>query len=186
MIGSGIFSQCNIIGKSHIGFNETAEYTIDVDAQCPDCYQWKNPNNNAIIMDNGIQKTIGLKGTGNGQTILHATVLTPQGVSTCSKVIEITGGNNASSTFNCDIGITDIKEAKFSDDTIALFPNNSDGTTYNYLWTANYSNGESKTSNEKVPQLPYPFKSIKLKVTSKKCLKEYSKTYDDNFWQYFK
>lgn len=185
MVGTGIFAQCNIIGKSHIGFNETAEYTVDVDAQCTDCYQWKAPSNNAVIMGNGMQKTIGLKGAGNGQTILSTTVLTPQGVSICSKVIEIVGGNNSVATSNCDVEITDFKEAKISNRVLALFPNNPSNSSYSYQWTANYSNGDIKTSNEKVPQLPYPFQSIKVKVTSKKCYKEYTKTYNDSFWKFF-
>lgn len=189
MVGSSVFAQCNIIGKANVGINETAEYSVDMEGQCADCYQWKTINNQSVIMGSGTQKKVGVKGTGNGQTLLSVTVLTPQGVSMCSKTIGVGDVNNAPNNNretepNCDVDVREFKETKISEGLMAFFPS-ATNNVYNYQWTATYANGETKTSNEKVPQLQYPMQTIKLRVTSKKCYKEYTKTYTDSFWRFF-
>ena len=92
-----------------------------------------------------------------------------------------TASNINQEEIDCDISIKDFKEVRVSDDILAFFPS-STMNNYAYTWEVSYYNGETRTSKEKVPQFPankttMRVKTVKLKVQSKKCLKEYTKEY---------
>ena len=192
-LGTMAFAQCNIIGKTNIHINELVEFTTDSEAQCENCYQWKTTGNNIVMMGEGKQKKLQVKGSGQGQATLSLTVLTSNGTTLCNKTIEVNSPENVApidnSTSNCDIDIKDFKEAKVSDSIIGFFPNITENS-YNYSWSIEYFNGNSQTSEEKVPQFQYNkdnmrFKTVKVKVISKKCLRELTKNYDESFWNFF-
>lgn len=90
MVGSFISAQCNIIGKPILSMNETAQYSVDVEGQCADCYQWKSTGNNIVLMEEGKKKSINIKGSGNGNATLSVAVLTPNGMVECTKNLQIT------------------------------------------------------------------------------------------------
>lgn len=112
----------------------------------------------------------------------------------CSKNIDIMDGNVAApftqepTKSKCDIEVSNYKEVKVSERIVSFFPNVTNDA-YKYSWTATYSNGETMSSTEKVPQFPYSKENgltrVNVKVTSSKCMRDFSKTYDANFWKFF-
>lgn len=188
-----IFSQCNISGDASINVLDTATYTIENDnAQCLDCHLWATIGGNSKIEGEYRKNTVKIKPIYGGRTVLSLTMLTPQGVSQCSKNIDIIDGNGVAApqqtSSNCDIVVNAFKEVKYSEGVISLFPNETQNE-YKYSWTAVYMNGEQRMSNEKVPQFNYTkdnsISTIKVKITSNKCIKDLSKTYNPSFWKMF-
>ncbi len=179
------FAQCKIIGKPNITINEVAQYTVDVDSRCSNCYEWRNLDNNLVIMNNENQKTVTVKGTGVGSGVLSVDVPTIEGSVRCTFPVNISySGGSApvmSNSSDCDINIREVRDVIMSDDAIAFFPDLNDDN-YRYYWMIEYLSGETMTSVEKVPQFPFNktsmrLKTVKLRVTSRTCLKEYTKTY---------
>lgn len=98
MVGNFISAQCNIIGKPILSMNETSQYSVDVEAQCTECYQWKSTGNNIVLMEEGKKKIINIKGSGNGEAILSVAVLTPNGVVECTKKLQVNDKNTLATT----------------------------------------------------------------------------------------
>ncbi len=193
------YAQCSINGKSTINIKDTETYSIETNiAQCRECHLWVTVGGNAKIEGDNRLHTVKLKANSGGRTVLSLAYLSPVGLVQCSKNIDIldTSGNssytpapNTSNNSNCDIDFKNYKEVKVSPNIVSFFPNVGADTDFSYTWTANYRNGDWKTSNEKVPQFPFseenPILNVKIKVISKTCYKEFSKTYEGNFWKFF-
>lgn len=192
------YAQCTIEGPNQLKVGEESVYHVPTEyAQCEDCHQWKAIGALGIQRDNRKHKvTVYPKGA--GKVALGVMLLTPNGIEQCSKNITIVRDNMASQgsyavdtpkKVDCDITISDFKEVKYQDNTVAFFPNSKDDS-YMYTWEANYTQGgEPKVSNEKVPVFDNNtnnmIEKVTLNITSKKCLKKYSKKYTPSFWQYF-
>lgn len=194
------FSQCTITGKSAIKVLEEETYSVDKEmAQCKDCHLWVSVGGNATISGDNRQNAVKIKANSGGRQVLSASILTPQGLLQCSKNIDILdtsevgiAKNNVSTNDipklpNCDVQVNNFKEVKYAENIVSFFPNVTDGD-YKYQWTVNYANGDQMISTEKVPQFPYTkengISTVKVKVTSTKCIKEFTKTYELSFWKF--
>lgn len=199
-------AQCNIAGPSSINVSEETAYIIPNEiAQCKDCHLWVALGSDFLISGDNRQNSVKVKATNGGRKILSATVLTSKGILQCCKNIDVliatsgTPSSNSSITTSstasqnsqpaCDVKVDNFKEVKYDEGIVTFFPNSNDAS-YIYNWTISYDNGETKTSNEKIPQFSYSaengIKTVRVKIISAKCYKDYSKTYDSNFWKYFK
>ncbi len=189
-----VFSQCIITGNSTIKANDTETYTVENGtAQCTDCHLWTNIGGNTSIESDVKQKTIKLKANAGGSTILSVMMLSPKGVVQCSKNIDVSEYSipatipKVVSNPNCDIEFNDYKEVKISEGIVTFVSNTNNN--FKYEWAAIYMNGEQKTSHEKVPQFNYTkengIATLKVKITSSKCMKNFSKAYEEAFWKIF-
>lgn len=192
------FSQCNISGKSSIKISEEETYSVPNEiAQCKECHLWISVGSNTAISTDNKLNFIKLKPNSAGRLILSATVLTSQGILQCSKNIDVLDNTKQSDNLdkatlttinNCDIQINNYKEVKYAENIVSFFPNETNND-FRYEWIVNYANGESMKSNEKIPQFPFTkengIATVKLKISSKVCLREFSKTYDANYWKFF-
>ena len=201
-----ISAQCNISGKSSINVLAEETYTIATEtAQCKDCHQWVNIGGNTTIIGDKKQNSFKVKANTAGREVISLSVLTPTGILQCSKSIDIvdtnsskplaTNGTTATAEIaevekpkNCDIEVTNYKEVKYNEQTVSFFPDVMNDAQ-KYSWVANYENGDTKKSTDKVALFPYSKENgitkLVLKVNSSKCLKEYSKNYDANYWRLF-
>lgn len=191
-----VSAQCNISGKSSISVLSEETYTVANElAQCKDCHLWVTVGGNTTIASDNRQNSVKIKANSGGREVLSLSVLTPQGLMQCSKNIDIVDGNGAlpvvsetAKSKNCDIQANNYKEVKYAEGIVSFFPNVTNDT-FRYHWTANYFNGDTMSSTEKVPQFPYTKENgitkVVVKINSSKCLKEFSKTYDGNFWKFF-
>ncbi|MDO5616192.1 MAG: hypothetical protein Q4G16_08380 [Cruoricaptor ignavus] len=201
ILGFGIFAsfllsaQCNITGKSTIGINDVETYTLQNDnAQCTDCHLWVTIGGNSQLEGDFRKSSVKLKPTSAGRTVLSLSVLTGQGLAQCSKNIDIVDSNSAvgnvqqKTNDDCDINVNNFKEVKYSDGIVAFIPS-STNNNFRYTWTVTFANGEQKESEEKVPQFPYNqgngIVSVKMKIVSGVCLKNFSKTYEASYWKFF-
>lgn len=118
-------------------------------------------------------------------------MLTKNGVENCYQEVRVMDDNEHSNSPNttCDININNYKEVHYDKNIVAFFPLHQN-STYNYHWTVRYENNSSKESLEKIPLFEYSTQhkitSVTLKILSKQCLKEFTKTYEENFWKVFK
>lgn len=196
LISVGMYSQCDINGKSSINIIETETYTLNNDnAQCTDCHLWVTIGGNSQLEGDTRKNSVKLKPVSGGRTVLSLSVLTAQGISQCSKNIDVVNNVGKSLSDNaeqkptdCDINFSGFQEIKYSQAVVSFFPANIQND-YKYTWVVNYANGDQKTSTEKVSQFPLVkeniITSVKLKIISQKCMKDLSKTYDNNFWKFF-
>ncbi len=195
LIAAFSMAQCIIIGKTSISIEENPMYSIENDnAQCTDCHLWVTVGGNSQLDGDFRKNTIKLKPTAGGRTVLSLSILTPQGLSQCSKNIDITDKTSNISTssnqqkVDCDISVNSFREVKYAEGIVSFFPSNTQNN-YGYTWTVIYANGEQKTSTEKIPQFPYTkegsITTVKLKVLSTQCMKDLAKTYDNTYWKFF-
>lgn len=183
------YAQCNITGSKTIAPNETTTFTVDVKAQCEECYFWKSSNEQSFKIDgNNKLSKVSLTGKGFGKTNISVSILTDQGPVQCEKSIELTDLKQSLAENNCGIKVDDFKEVKVNETTISFFPNSNSGD-YLYKWNVTYANGENQESDEKIPQFFYSdinyITLVKLKVSSKSpiCSMTLSKKYEQNFWK---
>lgn len=194
-----ISAQCNISGKSSINVLAEETYTIATEtAQCKDCHQWVNIGGNTTIIGDKKQNSFKVKANTAGREVISLSVLTPSGLLQCSKTIDIVDTNSTKPLVAeatevgkpkiCDIEVTNYKEVKYNEQTVSFFPDVMNDAQ-KYSWVANYENGDTKKSTDKVALFPYSKENgitkLVLKVNSSKCLKEYSKNYDANYWRLF-
>lgn len=190
-----VFAQCNILGKSTINIADTETYTVENDnAQCPDCHLWVTIGGNTKIEGDFRKNKVTIQPIAGGRTVLSLSMLTSQGISQCSKNIDVIDRNitesraNVQNQTDCDITISGFKEVKYADGVVSFFPNEMQNN-YKYTWTVVYGDGTQKTSNEKVPQFEYNreigISTVRVKMMSSKCIKDLSKTYDVGFWKFF-
>lgn len=189
------FSQCVIKGNTKMKVSDVETFSIDNDlAQCPDCHLWVNISGNTELQGDVKQNSVKLKANSPGRTVLSLVVLSSQGVSQCSKNIDVVDVTTAkpdnvvsTTSSNCDIDFSDYREAKTSDGIVAFLPNGKNN--YKYEWNATYENGDKKTSTEQIPQFNYSrdngIKTMVLKVTSPRCIRNFTKTYEPNFWKFY-
>lgn len=191
------FAQCNITGNSTINKGTEEFYTVPTElAQCKDCHLWVISGGNAQFTGDHRQNTVKIKGNADGRIVLSLAILTPQGLSQCSKNIDIStsSANTAlvsteeSAKKNCDVETNNLKEVKNGEGIVSFFPN-AVNDSYKYNYTATYHNGETMSSTEKIPQFPFTkdngITKISVKINSSKCIREFSKTYDANYWKFF-
>ena len=193
-------AQCTISGKSSIILNTEESYSVaNETAQCKDCHLWVGVGTNASISGDNRQSIVKVKGNSVGRQVISVAILTQQGLMQCSKNIDIienkiAAENSVTTTLepiqkpDCNIKISDFKEVKYADNIVTFFPIGDDHQ-FRYIWTAIYMDGKEITSKEKVPQFPFTktvgIKTVKLQMISDKCLKSLSKTYDNNYWEFF-
>ncbi len=204
------FAQCTIEGKSSAAVGEEITLTATgAEAQCAECHLWVAVGNAAAVKGDSRLKTVKVASAVPGRQVISLAVLTPQGLAQCSKNIDFTAATSAvpvtapevstvpavagesvppPASPVCDIPATNFKEVKYDAGTVSLFPD-SDGGTFRYNWTATYNDGTTFSSQEKVPRIPFskgkPITVVKLQMVSQKCMKEFTKRYDANFWYYF-
>ncbi|EKB61294.1 hypothetical protein [Bergeyella zoohelcum] len=191
------YSQCTIEGKSSIQPNVEETYTVTkATGQCTDCHLWVTIGGNAAIVSDTKKSAIQLKAGTSGRQIISATVLTSDGIAQCSKSIDIgstasanvTNNNSSSNKENCDITTYNYTEVKTSDTTVNFYPNELN-TNFHFQWKTTYFDGEVKNSTMPTPQFPFSktkgIKSVNVKITSSKCMKEFTKSYEENYWRFF-
>lgn len=186
------FSQCFIEGDSQIKAGESRVYTIKNNtAQCADCHQWSFFGGSVTLEGDVKQNTIKVKGNAAGKTILSLEMLSDKGIVRCSKNIDVIpplSQENGSLISACDIGLDSFKEVKLSDGVVSFVPAKSE-SGLKYEWTAEYENGERKTSAEPTSQFSYSrengIRSLMLRVMSSKCMRNFTKTYDANYWKFY-
>ena len=198
MMATISYAQCTIEGKSFVQPDEEQTYTISgFTAQCTDCHLWTTIGGNANIISDTKKKSIEIKTTSAGRQILSATILTPEGMVQCSKNISIGAASNmdsstahspASNRENCDIATENYTEVKTSETTVNFYPNELN-TNFQYQWKTVYFDGEIKNSTMPTPQFPFSkkkaIKSVQIKIISPKCIKQFTKSYDAQYWEFF-
>lgn len=190
------FAQCKIVGNSQAKTTQPETYTIENDnAQCTDCHLWSVIGSNAAIDGEFRKNSVKIVPNSGGRIILSLTTLTSQGVSQCSKNIDIADNSVAATpspeqNVNCDVEIKNFKEVKFAEGIVSFFPIEQNPKDFKFTWTVSYANGDKKESTEKVPQFPYseanPINDVKVKIFSGTCLKSFTKNYEANYWKIFK
>lgn len=198
-LATGLYAtaQCTISGKSTINVLSEETYSVSAEAaQCKDCHLWVNVGGNTSILGDHKQNSVKLKAKSGGREVISLSVLTPQGFMQCSKNIDIVDANGTlpvqntepAKTSNCDVEANNYKEVKYADQIVSFFPNVM-SDSYRYSWTVLYFNGSTMSSTEKVPQFPFTkdngINKVTVKIHSSKCMKEFSKTYDGNYWKFF-
>lgn len=204
------FGQCTIEGVASTSVGEEVTLTAaGTKAQCSECHLWVAVGNSATIKGDSRLKTVKMVANVPGRQVISLAMLTPQGLSQCSKNIDVAAAKPAASgtvpvavenpvggvevapppaTPVCDIPATNFNEIKYDANTVSLFPE-VEGSAFKYNWTATYNDGTTFTSSEKVPRIPYskgkPITIVRLQMISQKCMKEFTKRYDSNFWYYF-
>ncbi|WKS94906.1 hypothetical protein [Riemerella columbina] len=192
------FAQCQIDGQSEIVLGSSASYSIEKEAaQCKECHLWKSGDANILKL--GSEKrlnTIEVTAQQLGSTVLSISFLSPSGTKECQKEVKVIAQPQKEivaapkpTNDSCDIDISDFKEVKINDGHIMMLPLGQDSNTpYQYLWDITYFNNQAFKFKEKTPNVSYNIndgiKDIKLKITSKKCIKELSKAYQTTFWYY--
>ena len=77
---------------------------------------------------------------------------------------------------------------KVSDGVVSFVPAKTEGSL-KYEWTAVYDNGDEIKSAEHTPKFSYSkengIKTLMLRVTSSKCMRTFTKTYDANYWRFY-
>ena len=193
-VSNTIAAQCSITGPSTIKVNETANFKIENEiAQCKDCHRWFTSGDYALINGDNRQNNVSVKGLSQGKQTISLGIITANGFIQCDKSIDIISTEKETSNTpeivkNCDIEITEFKDAKVEDGTIAFLPTMT-SNQYKYDWTITYNNGQEVKSTEKVPQFHYPktgntITKVTLNIVSSKCIREIHKKYDDKFWLY--
>ncbi|WOC51297.1 hypothetical protein BPO_0650 [Bergeyella porcorum] len=190
------FAQCTIVGEEILEVNRSVTFSIENDnAQCPDCHLWRAKGDNLRIQGDFRKGKVSVTPLAVGKNELTLTILTAQGVSQCSKNIDVLEKVAMAATppleynkMDCDINISDFKEIKYSEGIVSFFPNNTDNN-FRYQWAVTHASGEMVTSYEKVPKFQYNkeagITSAKLRVISGRCIRDLSKTYDVGFWKFF-
>ena len=186
------FSQCFIEGNSQIKTGESQVYTIKNNtAKCSDCHEWTTFGGNVSLEGDVKKNTIRIKGNAAGKTILSLEMISEKGILRCSKNIDVVNApaqelNTLSSA--CDIGTDSFKEVKISDGNVSFVPSKKENN-WKYEWTAEYDNGEKKISTESTSQFPYSnengIKSVTLKISTSKCMRNFTKTFDSNYWRFY-
>lgn len=191
-----VHAQCFIEGKSNIQPNVEETYTVSkTTAQCTDCHLWVTIGGNAAIVSDTKKNTIQFKASSSGRQIISATVLTPEGIAQCSKSINIgitesinIADNSYPTQKECDIKTNNYTEVKTSDTMVNFYPNDLN-TNFSFQWKTTYFDGEIKSSTVPTPQFPFgktkSIKSVNVKITSSKCMKEFTKSYEENYWRFF-
>lgn len=193
-------AQCTISGKASINENAEETYAVGNDtAQCKDCHLWVGIGGNAMILGDNKQNTVKIKATSGGRQVLSLVYLTSQGVVQCSKNIDINGKpstatNNTKITpdpepvADCNIHISEMKEVKVADNMVLFQPVGEDNS-YKFNWTVTYFNGKVVASKEKNPQFSFGkadgIKKVQVKIISTRCMREFTKTFDTDYWMYF-
>lgn len=186
------FSQCFIEGSPQIKVGETHVYTIKNNtAQCNDCHQWSSFGGNITLEGDVKQNTVKIKGNAPGKTILSLEMISDKGILRCSKTVDVltppSQEINAFST-GCDIGLDSFREVKVSDGVVSFVPAKTEASL-KYEWTAVYDNGDEIKSAEHTPKFSYSkengIKTLMLRVTSSKCMRNFTKTYDANYWRFY-
>lgn len=190
-----IFAQCEISGKNTLFIGETSTYSIGNEvSQCKQCHQWNSQGNATINSDNRLN-SVNVNALSAGKATLFLQYFSHQSLVSCSKDILIverknqnTTQNNPSNDSDCDISFFNFKEVKINENNIALFPDTQQDLKFK--WEVNYKNGDTKTFDEKVPQVPFykenPIVNVKIQVFSKTCYKKFTKTYEGMFWEQLK
>ena len=185
------FAQCYIEGNSSITVGETETYTLKNNAgQCTDCHHWSTFARNVTLQGDVKQSIIKVNAQGAGQFILSMDMLSPRGKVQCSKVIDVVPKPSAEiyNSPTCDIGTEGFKEVKVSDGVVSFVPAKTEGSL-KYEWTAVYDNGDEIKSAEHTPKFSYSkengIKTLMLRVTSSKCMRTFTKTYDANYWKFY-
>lgn len=186
------FAQCFIKGNSTITVGVPETFTVEKSIEnCKNCHVWTIDGGNVSIEGSDKESSVKLKGNFFGGTILSLVMTTEKETARCSKVIDVTDpilnepqNNNA----NCDIDFSDYKEVKNDDGKVSFSPMKTENN-FKFYWTVVFENGEQKTSEEKVPQFNYAKEngivSVTGKIVSKKCIRNFTKKYDSNFWRFF-
>ncbi|UOE41673.1 hypothetical protein MTP09_03265 [Chryseobacterium suipulveris] len=203
MLFTSAFSQCVINGNSEIRMGTTSNYTIQNNqSQCGNCHLWENKGSVASLNGDVRKSSIRVRGNTPGTMTLQHTALTLQGVTECSKTINIvdgtgirvnsnassTGVSNSNASSNCDIVFDNYVEVKNSDGLVSFRPE-VQNSRYKYEWTATYANGEQKTSTADIPNFSYTgdngISSVAVKITSPSCIKNFNKKYNSTYWKTF-
>lgn len=196
-----LHAQCTITGKSTISLLSEEIYSVANEiAQCKDCHLWTESGTSSGIFGDNRQSSVKFRANSAGRQVLSVSILTQKGLVQCSKNIDIVENNPASENgvvtiadpeqkVECNIKTKDLKEVKYAENIVSFFPLGDD-ISLKYTWTATYFDGREIVSKEKVPQFPFSktdgIKTIKLQMISDNCMKILSKSYDSNYWEYFK
>lgn len=186
------FSQCFIEGNPNLTVGESQTYTVKNNtAQCIDCHQWTSFGGNISLEGDIKQNSIKVKGNAAGKTILSLEMISEKGLLRCSKTIDVL--NKPSTDINllssaCDIGLDSFKEVKVSDGVVSFIPAKTEGNL-KYEWNAEYENGDKKSSAESTAQFTYSkengIKTLMLRVMTDRCMRNFTKTYDANYWRFY-
>ena len=129
-----VYGQCSINGKETLSINETTTFSLDKDdAQCEDCHLWVPVGGNITIETDHKKAKIQVRTVASGKSVLSLAILTPQGLSQCSKNITIIDSKASATTTvtavkpDCGINMTNFKELKYDDSTVTFYPNENNG-----------------------------------------------------------
>ncbi|SFJ14017.1 hypothetical protein SAMN05421638_2284 [Kaistella treverensis] len=189
---TAVFSQCYIEGKSVINVGESQVYTVKNNtAKCDDCHTWSSLDNIISLDGNLKQSKLQVKGISGGSTLLAMEMDSDKGLLKCYKTIRVISAlpkKLSAVAEECDFDINGFKEMKANDSTVSYAPDNL-VENLKYTWIAEYENGEQKSTNE--PKANFNFtkengiKALKLNVKSAHCVRDFTKIYDANYWDFY-
>lgn len=81
-------ADCFILGPSSLLVDDQAVYTVDITAQCTDCYDW-DISGDGIIVGSDQNSSVAIQATGAGSITLSVTVFTEDGCVECCTIIEV-------------------------------------------------------------------------------------------------
>lgn len=190
-----VHAQCEIKGNTNLSIGETKTFQIDTEiAQCQDCHKWTIDKDIAEISGDLKRNKITLIPKKEGSVQLNVAVLTPIGLQNCNKTITIKenkaqDNSDLKPSSNCDINFTDFKEVKLDNQTAILYPNQRTNN-YTYNWTIYNTTGDSYSINDIAPSINLEnnknISYIIVKITSPTCIRTFKKTYNPEYWNYFK
>ena len=186
------FSQCYIEGKSTLSVGENQIYTVKNNtAKCADCHAWTNAGNEVIIDGNRNQKDLKVKGNAAGNTMLSVEMDSDKGLLKCYKNIMVVPSlpkKLSEVEEDCDFNINGFKEQKINDSTVSYAPDNV-VKNLQYIWIAEYENGEQKSSAEPTAKFNFTntngIRALKLNVKSSSCVRDFTKIYEANYWDFY-
>lgn len=184
-------AQCEILGNSTLSAGETATYSISNEwAQCKQCHYWSAIGNTEIVGDNRLN-VVQVRARNAGNSTLSLQYFSTNGLVKCNKDIKVVGQNaqnqqvQRNTENECDILLTNFREVRTDDDTIAFFPDTNQELHYN--WKVVYNDGTEATSNEKVPEFEISaqryIESVQVQAFSRSCYKKLGKTYNQANWK---
>ncbi|MEC5158353.1 hypothetical protein [Chryseobacterium sp. MP_3.2] len=185
------FSQCTISGADEIQVGERVNYTAEISADdASNIYEWVYLDQKLIPEGSLNEKSLTVKGSDLGKSMLTLKVKSGSGNVKCHKTVNVIAPttNLSPNSSSCDLKVDAFIEKRISNNTVVFEPVTSE-TQYSYTWIVTYRNGKKESSGNKAGKFNYSNQNVidqvQLEIKEGYCSKKVSKVYDTNFWYFF-
>jgi len=185
------FSQCTISGADEVQVGERQIYTAEIMAdELENSYEWIYLDQKVIPEGDLLQKSLIVKGSVPGTSVLSLQITKNKDRVKCQKTIKVIAPK--STVFpgepNCDIKVLSFSETRTSNSSVVFEPDYID-KNYSYKWIVTYRSGRVENSAESKGTFKYAndnvIDKVELHIVAGLCSKNIVKPYETNFWYFF-